>query len=143
MINTDLLKEYFPDIVVNNDYIFVEHNVFDVISFFKTKNYVDFDVLSQIIATDYSEFIQLTYRLYSTTNSEFLNVVTNVRSEAVSLVCLYKSAHFDECEIYDMFGVKFIGNSDLTRLYMPSSWIGHPLLKSYTLSDERLVWNND
>ena len=33
MISTDLLKEYFPDVVVNENYIFVEHNVIDVLNF--------------------------------------------------------------------------------------------------------------
>lgn len=143
MINTDLLKEYFPDVVVNEDYIFVSNNVFEILSFLKSKNYVDFDILSQIIATDYSEFVQLTYSLYSTVNNEFLYIVTNVNTEATSVVKLYKSAYFDECEIYDMFGIKFIGNDKLKRLYMPESWKGHPLLKSYSNTDERLVWNND
>ena len=58
------------------------------------------------------------------------------------MVSLYKSAHFDECEIYDLFGVKFVGNEKLKRLFMPETWIGHPLLKSYELNDERLVWND-
>ncbi len=142
MINTDLLKEYFPDITVNDDYIFVEQNTFEVLNFLKSKNYVDFDILTQIIATDYSDFIQLSYRLYSTVNKEFLNVITNVNDETQSVVKLYKSAYFDECEIYDLFGIKFIDNAKLHRLYMPESWVGHPLLKSYAQNDERLVWND-
>ncbi len=142
MINIDLLKEYFPDITVNDDYIFVEHDAFDVISFLKSKNYVDFDVLTQIIATDYVDFVQLSYRLYSTVSNDFLNVITNVQNETSSIVKLYKSAHFDECEIYDLFGINFIGNDNIHRLYMPESWVGHPLLKSYVQNDERLVWND-
>lgn len=142
MINTDFLKEYFPDIIVNEDYVFVEHNVFDVLNFLKSKNYVDFDVLTQIIATDYNDFIQLSYRLYSTVNNEFINVITNVNNEAQSVVKLYKSAYFDECEIFDLFGIKFVGNDNIQRLYMPESWVGHPLLKSYVQNDERLAWND-
>ena len=142
MINTDLLKEYFPEIVVNDDYIFAENNVIKILSFLKLKNYVEFDMITQIIATDYNDFIQLTYRLYSTASNEFLNVVTNVVNEADTAINLYKSAYYDECEIYDLLGVNFIGNDKLKRLYMPESWVGHPLLKSYAQSDERLVWND-
>ena len=142
LINTDLLKEYFPNIVVNEDYIFVENNAFDVINFLKSKNYVDFDILTQIIATDYVDFVQLSYRLYSTISNEFLNVITNVHDEAQSVVKLYKSAYFDECEIFDLLGINFVDNSKLQRLYMPESWVGHPLLKSYIQNDERLVWND-
>ena len=45
-------------------------------------------------------------------------------------------------EIYDLFGVKFVGNDELKRLYMPESWEGHPLRKDYTEKDERLSWND-
>lgn len=142
MINTELLKEYFPDIYVNDEYIYVENDIYSVLSFLKTRNIIAFDMLTEIIATDYYDFIQLSYRLYSTVNSEFLNVITNVKNEAQSVVDLYKSANFDECEIFDLFGVNFIGNKDLKRLYMPETWQGNPMLKSYVQADERLAWND-
>ena len=143
MINTDLLKEYYPEIFVNDDYIYVENNVYDVISFLKTRNIICFDMLTEIIATDYRQFIQLCYNLYSTESNEFVKVITNVTTNSIkSVVSLYKSAHFDECEIFDLFGVKFEGNDNLKRLYMPETWQGHPLLKSYVQNDERLVWND-
>ena len=70
-------------------------------------------------------------------------MITNVTTNSIkSVVSLYKSAHFDECEIFDLFGVKFEGNDNLKRLYMPETWQGHPLLKSYVQNDERLVWND-
>lgn len=143
MINTDLLKEYYPEIFVNDDYIYVENNVYDVISFLKTRNIICFDMLTEIIATDYRQFIQLCYNLYSTESNEFVKVITNVTTNSIkSVVSLYKSANFDECEIFDLFGVEFIGNKNLKRLLMPENWVGHPLLKSYVQNDERLVWND-
>ncbi len=143
MINTDLLKEYYPEIFVNDDYIYVEKDIYDVISFLKTRNIICFDMLTEIIATDYRQFIQLCYNLYSTESNEFVKVITNVTTNSIkSVVSLYKSAHFDECEIFDLFGIKFEGNDNLKRLYMPETWQGHPLLKSYVQNDERLVWND-
>lgn len=143
MINTDLLKEYYPEIFVNDDYIYVENNVYDVISFLKTRNIICFDMLTEIIATDYRQFIQLCYNLYSTESNEFVKVITNVTTNSIkSVVSLYKSANFDECEIFDLFGINFEGNDNLKRLYMPETWQGHPLLKSYVQNDERLVWND-
>ena len=143
MINTDLLKEYYPEIFVNDDYIYVEKDIYDVISFLKTRNIICFDMLTEIIATDYRQFIQLCYNLYSTESNEFVKVITNVTTNSIkSVVSLYKSAHFDECEIFDLFGIKFEGNDKLKRLYMPETWQGHPLLKSYVQNDERLVWND-
>lgn len=143
MINTDLLKEYYPEIFVYDDYIYVEKDIYDVISFLKTRNIICFDMLTEIIATDYRQFIQLCYNLYSTESNEFVKVITNVTTNSIkSVVSLYKSAHFDECEIFDLFGIKFEGNDKLKRLYMPETWQGHPLLKSYVQNDERLVWND-
>ena len=143
MINTDLLKEYYPEIFVNDDYIYVANNVYDVISFLKTRNIICFDMLTEIIATDYRQFIQLCYNLYSTESNEFVKVITNVTTNSIkSVVSLYKNANFDECEIFDLFGINFEGNDNLKRLYMPETWQGHPLLKSYVQNDERLVWND-
>lgn len=141
LINTDLLKEYYPDIFINEDYIFVEKNVYDVINFLKTRNIICFDMLTEIMATDYRNFIQLSYNLFSTESKEFVKVMTNVYGSAKSVTALYKSANFNECEIYDLFGITFEGNNNLHRLYMPDTWKGHPLLKSYVQSDERLAWN--
>ena len=142
MINTDLLKEYYPNIFINEDYIFVEENIYDIINFLKTRNIICFDVLTEIMATDYRDFVQLSYNLYSTESNEFVKVMTNVRDAAKSVTPLYKSANFDECEIFDLFGVNFVGNTNLHRLYMPDSWKGHPMLKSYVQDDERLAWND-
>ena len=38
-------------------------------------------------------------------------------------------------------GIKFIGNDELKRLYMPEGWEGHPLKKDYENKDSRLNWN--
>ncbi len=50
-----------------------------------------------------------------------------------SVVALYDSANFMECEVYDFFGVVFDGHPDLRRLHMPEDWNGHPLRKDYPL----------
>ena len=43
-----------------------------------------------------------------------------------------------------MFGIDFEGNANLTPLYLPDDFVGHPLLKSYPLvAREVKPWPGD
>jgi NADH-quinone oxidoreductase subunit C len=50
---------------------------------------------------------------------------------APTLFDLWPGAEAHEREIYDLFGVRFDGHPDLTRILMPEDWEGHPLRKDY------------
>ena len=101
-------------------------------------------MLKDILAVDrVNKGVELTYHLYSIESDENLWISIFVQDEAESVIDLFKSAIADENEIYDLFGVKFTGNENLKRLYMPENWEGHPLKKDYTEKDSRLVWNDE
>ncbi|MDR0988933.1 MAG: NADH-quinone oxidoreductase subunit D [Prevotellaceae bacterium] len=42
---------------------------------------------------------------------------------------IWKGADFNEREVYDFFGIVFIGHPDMRRLYLRSDWNGYPLRK--------------
>ena len=107
------------------------------------KNTYNFNLLKDITAIDYKESgIELTYRLFNIIDEEEVLVSITVQKEAESVSYIFDSAIADEKEIYDLFGINFIGNKELKRLYMPESWEGHPLKKDYENNDERLSWND-
>lgn len=50
-----------------------------------------------------------------------------------SVVSVWPGAGFGEREAYDMYGVTFEGNPDLTRILMPDDWEGYPLRKDFAV----------
>jgi NADH-quinone oxidoreductase subunit C len=53
-----------------------------------------------------------------------------------SLTPLYRSAEFQEREIYDLYGIRFDGHPDLRRILMWDEFIDHPMRKDYVQPDD-------
>lgn len=121
-------------------------NLREVLNLLKNNPEYDYNRLNSIICVDVINNFELIYDLHSTTTNKQFRLAITLDKDSLrvdSIVDIFKSAYFDECEIYDMFGVNFINNPDLKRLLMPKSWIGHPLRKDYQMLDDRLDWNKD
>lgn len=137
-MDLDKFKEVFNDSKLVDDKIVIKSRLREVVEF--VKNNYFYDVLKEITAVHKQDNqIELIYHLYTMVDEEDLLISINSEGEAESIIDIFESARADENEIFDMFGIKFLGNDDLKRLYMPEDWEGHPLRKDYVQDDTRLV----
>ena len=49
--------------------------------------------------------------------------------ELPSVSDIWKAADFNEREVYDFYGIVFIGHPDMRRLYLRNDWVGYPMRK--------------
>lgn len=151
-MNFDVLEKFNIEIIQNENSfgkIRVEtSHLCDLLHFLKNNAQYSFDRLNTIIAVDLGVEVnkfELIYDLHSVEtgqNGRISVLVDRNSPHTASVVEIFKSAYFDECEIYDLFGITFDKNPNLKRLLMPKGWIGYPLRKDYQQNDERLVWND-
>ena len=112
-----------------------------VAAFLKDEPALDFDYLTCISGVDYPERsprFDIVYHLVSLKHKHVLELKVGVgEKEAVpSLTALWKSADWNEREVFDLLGVQFSGHPDLRRILLPDQWKGHPLRKDYVLAEE-------
>ncbi|TLM92195.1 MAG: NADH-quinone oxidoreductase subunit C [Actinobacteria bacterium] len=103
-----------------------------------------FDRLTMVTAVDRGEYFVLVYRLKSRTLSAGLFVKTKVPRDETQVASVYEvwpAADWQEREVFDLFGIEFLGHPDLRRILLPEEWVGHPLRKDY--SDPRVIRRPD
>lgn len=85
---------------------------------------------------DFEERFEVLCRLSSVTSADAAIIATTLpKDDPVidSLVTVAGGAEWHEREAAEMFGIEFRGHPNLTKLYLPDSFEGHPLLKSFPL----------
>ncbi len=99
-----------------------------------------FTHLSLITGVDRKSKLEVVYHLHNLSKNEYVEVKTETLDERVpSVTSLFKSADWDEREQYDLMGIVFEGHPNLKRLFLPDSWVGHPLRKNYDLSKVQYI----
>lgn len=97
---------------------------------------LDFDVLSAVVGMDWKDSLGVVYYLTSTShNWEMISVkvaVTDRENPMIHSVSdLWKVANFQEREVFDFYGIKFINHPDMRRMFLRNDWKGFPLRKDY------------
>ncbi len=93
------------------------------------------DYLVTIVGMDWTDRLGCIYYLMSTTYNTMVavKVSTSDREKPMlhSVADLWNVATLYEREVYDFFGIVFIGNPDMRRLFLSIDWVGYPLRKDY------------
>lgn len=86
--------------------------------------------------------LEVVYHLYSVAKKHgplVIRMKTANRTDQVelpSLTSVWRSAEFQEREIFDLYGIVFLGHPDLRRLLMWDGFKDHPMRKDYVDPDD-------
>ena len=99
-----------------------------------------FDYLVTIVGMDWSDSLGCVYYLTSTKHNNHVSIKVSTTDREnptiTSVADLWKIAVIYEREVYDFFGIIFIGNPDMRRLFLNIDWKGFPLRKDYDTNPE-------
>ena len=62
---------------------------------------------------------------------------------APSVVGIWPTADWHEREAFDLFGIRFDGHPNLSRILMDDDWEGHPLRKDYPIGGEPVRFSGE
>jgi NADH-quinone oxidoreductase subunit C len=113
----------------------------DVLAWLKETPGQEFNYLTDITAVDYRDPerpLEMVYQLRSLGRKADLRVKVSLDKRGVlevrSVYDLWRGADWLEREVYDMFGVSFVGHPDLRRILMWETYAeGYPLRKDFPL----------
>ncbi len=112
------------------------------------RDHFEFTMCMDVTAVDYypneSPRFHVIYQLYSMPQNDRLQLRTRLNGnhpQLDSVQDIFAGANWREREVYDLFGIEFLGHPDLRRMMMPEDWVGHPLRKDYPLGYEEVQFS--
>lgn len=113
--------------------------VLPVFTFLKYHTAAEYTQISDITAVDYptkDQRFEVVYNMLSIRHNSRLRVKTyaDEATPVPSLCDLYDGANWYEREVYDLFGVFFVGHPDLRRIMTDYGFDGHPLRKDFPMT---------
>ncbi len=95
-----------------------------------------FNYLANLTAVDYEDRFEIVYHIHSVPENRKIAVKTTADHEnpQVSTVTdIWRTADWQEREVYDLLGIKFAGHPNLIRILLPYDYDEHPLRKDFKL----------
>jgi NADH-quinone oxidoreductase subunit C/D len=95
-----------------------------------------YDYLSMVTSVDWPGYLEVVYHLYGVAvpkDALVLRVRLPDKAAPVvpSLTSVWPGADFQEREVYDLMGIRFVGHPNLRRILLWDGFDGHPLRKDY------------
>jgi NADH/F420H2 dehydrogenase subunit C len=140
-----LLAQTFPDAVVRSGSYRGQHwvelvpaRLVEVGRWLRDDAETSFAFLADVTAVhwpDDPQPIEVVYHLFSYARNDRLRlkVRTSDRGPISSVTSLWRSADWNEREVFDLFGVEFSGHPDPRRILMPDDYTDHPMRKEFPL----------
>ena len=100
----------------------------------------NFDLMTDLTAIDWLKYpetgerFEVVYLLCSTKANIRIRLkcrISELNPRIESAVPVYKAAEWLEREVYDLFGIYFVGHPDLRRIMLWEEFEGHPLRKDF------------
>jgi NADH-quinone oxidoreductase subunit C len=107
----------------------------------KSRGLVDF--LSDLTCADYyprDPRFEIAYHLLSIQHKQRVRLKVQLDGDDAvveSMTAVWPAANFFEREVFDLFGIRFLGHPYLRRIMMPEDWEGHPLRRDYPVEGYR------
>jgi len=98
------------------------------------RDQLGFELLSSISGVDFLDHLETVYHVRALSRHDVLQLRVRVdtqQPEVESVVSIWPGANWLEREVYDLFGIRFLGHPDLRRLLLDDDFVGYPLLKSF------------
>ncbi len=107
----------------------------------KSDPVLNFDYLISLTAVDWNDHFMIVCHLTSTSFRHTVVVKTRIdRNDPVtdSVSDIWKTAEYQEREVYDLFGIQFRNHPDLRRLFLEDDY-GFPLRKDFTDENRMII----
>lgn len=138
---TDKISKNFPAATIdtNGKYPMVTVDADNWHALAETLRYdseTPYDYLMTIAGMDWTDSMGAIYYMMSTDADAILGVKVTAKGDRnqpllPSVADLWSIATIFEREVYDFFGIIFLNNPDMRRLFLSIDWVGYPLRKDY------------
>jgi NADH-quinone oxidoreductase subunit C len=145
-ITTNKLRTRFPNSIIethshrgDETLVVRKEDIQEICQFLRDDTELLYNFMMDLTAVDYlgrEPRFEVVYHLYSLAFNRRIRIKTRVSESDCSvdsIVSLWPSANWFEREVYDLYGITFIGHPELRRILLYEDFQGHPLRKDYPI----------